>query len=65
MSKLIGFVILVVLIGTSVAAGPRWGHKSQMASVTTLSPDAMHRTISAAALPVQPFEDMSVIFVSP
>jgi hypothetical protein len=65
MSKLIGFVILAVLVGTSVAAGPQWGRKGQFVPLNTASPEAISQTIPAAALPVRNFEDMSAIFLSP
>jgi hypothetical protein len=64
MTKLIGLIFLVLLIGTSVVAwsrstGPekRAGHPAQSAA---FSPDGMHLTIKS--LPVQKVNDMSFVF---
>jgi hypothetical protein len=64
MTKLIGLIFLVLLIGTSVVAwsrstGPekRAGHPVESAA---FSPDRMHLTIKS--LPVQKVNDMTFVF---
>jgi hypothetical protein len=56
----------VALVGLTVVAlsrsATRGGDIALAATGNTLSPEAIHRTIDVAKLPVQQIDDMSVVF---
>src|SRR5437868_8925390 len=59
MFRTIGYVFLVLLIGTFAIA---WSHQKNAHRAETLSPDTMH--LSAGTLPVQQVDDMTLIYTN-
>jgi hypothetical protein len=62
MLKTMGYLFLVILIGTFAIA---WSQRSRQATITqaeTLSPDTYH--LNAKPLPVQDVNDMSFVFTN-
>jgi hypothetical protein len=67
MSKLIGLIFLILLVGTSVVAWSRstatGPHEAQRAiRAPAFSTDAMHTTAAVRALPAEKTNDMSFVF---
>jgi hypothetical protein len=66
MSKVIGWTILVLLVGTLAMAwtGPPM-HRTASAPAIGISPHEMHLKLGVASLPTTRMDDESVVFVSP
>jgi type II secretory pathway component PulL len=67
MSKIIGFVFLAVLVGSSVVAWSRstatGSHEAKQANqLRAFAPDEMHKTAAVRSLHPQKIDDMSVVF---
>jgi hypothetical protein len=67
MSKIIGFVFLAVLVGSSVVAWSRstasGSHEAKHANqLRAFAPDEMHKTAAVRSLHPQKIDDMSVVF---
>jgi len=67
MSKLIGFVFVALLVGSSVVAWSRstatGSHEAKQANqLRAFAPDEMHRTAAVRSLAPEKINDMSVVF---
>jgi hypothetical protein len=62
MFRTIGYVFLVLLVGTFAIAWSQQGSQNTASRAETLAPDTMH--LSAKALAVQEVNDMTFIYTN-